>query len=179
MAVLTGGRTRNFVYGVLERPKVYNLVQRLAAVGGMHQVRDLFAELVDCQEYDAVLELGCGTGAWSVSRFNRFVRTDINERYFPSLAPRGVEFRTADAENLSDFGHGTFDLVYSFGLYHHLPDTAVVSSLKESLRVLRRGGGGSSCSTQSCRQALTTCRPGYCESSTAGNGCAGEIARRH
>jgi len=131
---------RNIFYRVLELPSAYNLVGRLSALGGVAQLRALFGEFIDAQEHDSVLELGCGTGAWPVSRYKRYVRTDINERYFPASTPPGVEFRKVDAANLSCFADGTFDLVYSAGLYHHLPDEAVIRSLRESARVLGEGG---------------------------------------
>lgn len=131
---------RNILYRVLELPNAYNLVTRLIGLGGMAEVRALFAEFLDAQEHKCILELGCGTGAWPATRYQRYIRTDINELYFPASAPPGVEFRKVDATNLSCFADGTFDLVYSAGLYHHLPDEAVVRSLQESARVLVEGG---------------------------------------
>jgi ubiquinone/menaquinone biosynthesis C-methylase UbiE len=130
----------NRIYQLLELRPVYNFVQRLARIGGTDQLQALFAEFVDSRPYDAVLELGCGTGLWSVTDFRRFVRTDINQSYFPASPPPGVEFRKADAADLSCFPDASFDLVYSMGLYHHLPNAAVIASLKESSRVLRKDG---------------------------------------
>lgn len=43
----------------------------------------------------------------------------------------------ADAENLP-FGKDTFDIVYSWGVLHHTPDTP--AALREAFRVLKRGG---------------------------------------
>jgi ubiquinone/menaquinone biosynthesis C-methylase UbiE len=43
----------------------------------------------------------------------------------------------ADAENLP-FDDGTFDLVYSWGVLHHTPDTS--AAFAEALRVLKPGG---------------------------------------
>jgi ubiquinone/menaquinone biosynthesis C-methylase UbiE len=47
------------------------------------------------------------------------------------------DLRVADAENLP-FENASFDLVYSWGVIHHTPDTA--RSAREILRVLRSGG---------------------------------------
>ena len=55
------------------------------------------------------------------------------------LALEGLEaeLRVADAESLP-FGDGEFDLVYSWGVIHHTPDTE--RALAEVRRVLRPGG---------------------------------------
>ena len=55
------------------------------------------------------------------------------------LALEGLEaeLRVADAESLP-FGDGEFDLVYSWGVIHHTPDTE--RALAEIRRVLRPGG---------------------------------------
>jgi SAM-dependent methyltransferase len=47
------------------------------------------------------------------------------------------ELRVADAENLP-FANNTFDVVYSYGVMHHSPDTA--QCVREAWRVLKTGG---------------------------------------
>lgn len=128
------------LYSFLERPRVYNAVQTLFRIGGNRQSKELFAELVNSRSYDSVLELGCGTGHWSVTRCRKYIRTDINDSYFPPSAECDAEYRMADATDLSEFSDNSFELVYSMGLYHHLPEEAVIASLRESARVLRPGG---------------------------------------
>jgi ubiquinone/menaquinone biosynthesis C-methylase UbiE len=55
------------------------------------------------------------------------------------IAAEGLasDLRVSDAENLP-FADGTFDLVYSWGVIHHTPDTP--RAAREILRVLRPGG---------------------------------------
>jgi ubiquinone/menaquinone biosynthesis C-methylase UbiE len=48
-----------------------------------------------------------------------------------------ADLRVADAENLP-FADNSFDLVYSYGVMHHSPDT--VRCIQEARRVLRPGG---------------------------------------
>jgi ubiquinone/menaquinone biosynthesis C-methylase UbiE len=51
--------------------------------------------------------------------------------------PDSYELMRADAENLP-FDDGAFDLVYSWGVLHHTPDTR--AAFAEALRVLKPGG---------------------------------------
>lgn len=94
-----------------------------------------------------VLEIGVGMGAdhaeWAKAQPRSLTGID--------LTPRAVEFtrtrlayeglsadvRVADAEKLP-FPDAAFDLVYSWGVLHHSPDTA--RALDEVRRVLRPGG---------------------------------------
>lgn len=93
-----------------------------------------------------VLEVGVGLG----TDFVRFVRAgaeatgvDLTEAAVAAvrerLALEGMEadLRVADAEELP-FGDGEFDLVYSWGVLHHTPNTR--RALAEVRRVLRPGG---------------------------------------
>jgi SAM-dependent methyltransferase len=93
-----------------------------------------------------VLEIGVGLGA----DHQRFAQAGA-DLYGVDLTPRAVEFarhrlavmglsshlQVGDAENL-DFPDDTFDLVYSWGVIHHSPDTA--RAAREILRVLKPGG---------------------------------------
>jgi ubiquinone/menaquinone biosynthesis C-methylase UbiE len=93
-----------------------------------------------------VLEVGVGLG----TDFVRFVRAgaeatgiDLTEaaaglvRKRLELEALDAEVRAADAEALP-FADGSFDLVYSWGVLHHTPDTR--KALDEVHRVLAPGG---------------------------------------
>jgi ubiquinone/menaquinone biosynthesis C-methylase UbiE len=94
-----------------------------------------------------VLEIGVGMGAdhleWAKARPRSLTGIDLTPRAIEFTRDRvelyglASDLRTGDAEDL-DFADNSFDLVYSWGVLHHSPDTA--RAVKEVLRVLRPGG---------------------------------------
>ena len=94
-----------------------------------------------------VLEIGVGMGAdhleWAKSRPRSLTGIDLTPRAVDLTRSRleifGFEsdLRVADAESLP-FGDEAFDIVYSWGVLHHSPDTG--RAVAEVYRVLRRGG---------------------------------------
>lgn len=94
-----------------------------------------------------VLEIGTGMGAdhlqWAMARPLSLVGIDLTERAVDftrqrlSLYGFKSDVRVADAERLP-FSDDSFDIVYSWGVLHHSPDTSV--AVAEVRRVLRPGG---------------------------------------
>lgn len=93
-----------------------------------------------------VLEIGVGMGADFVRWLRAGARAhgvDLTERAVELTRLRAAkegfhaEVREGDAENLPFEDH-TFDLVYSWGVLHHTPDTR--RAFAEATRVLRPGG---------------------------------------
>ena len=114
--------------------------------------RDRF-ELVagrDGWPYATALELGCGTGFFSLNLVSGGVIapdglavTDISPGMVKVAARNAkslgfeVDGRVADAERLP-FDDDSFDLVVGHAVLHHIPDVEL--SLREVLRVLKPGG---------------------------------------
>jgi SAM-dependent methyltransferase len=106
----------------------------------------LFADFGSGKERD-VLEIGVGMGSdhlqWARSHPNRLCGIDLTPRAIAwtreHLALHGLtsELEVGDAEALP-YEEETFDLVYSFGVLHHSPDTP--RAIEEVRRVLRPGG---------------------------------------
>jgi ubiquinone/menaquinone biosynthesis C-methylase UbiE len=94
-----------------------------------------------------VLEIGVGMGAdhveWAKSGPRSLTGVDLTQRAVDftrsRLALYGLSstVRTADAERLP-FADESFDIVYSWGVLHHTPDTP--RAIREVWRVLRPGG---------------------------------------
>lgn len=96
----------------------------------------------------SVLEIGVGMGSdhqlWAEQQPLRLCGVDLTERAIAFTSDRlalfsGLksELRRADAENLP-FPDASFDIVYSWGVLHHTPDTQ--KAFAEAARVLRPGG---------------------------------------
>ncbi len=93
-----------------------------------------------------VLEIGCGVGT-DLAQFAKHgaivTGVDLTEAAIALAKKRfkvtGLKgsFQTADAENLP-FRDETFDVVYSFGVIHHTPNTQ--RAVDEIRRVLKPGG---------------------------------------
>ena len=105
-----------------------------------------FARFADGHDQD-VLEVGVGMGAdhleWAKSRPRSLTGIDLTPRAI-SLTQNRLDsygltssLRCADAERLP-FPDETFDIVYSWGVLHHSPDTS--RAIREVFRVLRPGG---------------------------------------
>lgn len=93
------------------------------------------------KRFERALELGAGDGKQSVTLAGYCGALICTELDGKRLRPRGipnVECRVCDAEDLSVFPDGSFDLVYSSNLLEHLAHP--VRALEESKRVLKPGG---------------------------------------
>jgi ubiquinone/menaquinone biosynthesis C-methylase UbiE len=94
-----------------------------------------------------VLEIGVGMGAdhleWARRRPRRLVGLDLTSRAVEHTRSRlelygfAPEVEQGDAERLP-FSDASFDIVYSWGVLHHSPDTP--RAVREVARVLRPGG---------------------------------------
>lgn len=97
-----------------------------------------------------VLEIGVGMGAdhleWAKARPRTLTGIDLTQRAVDYTRTRlqlnafTPDVRTADAEQLP-FPDASFDIVYSWGVLHHSPDTP--RAIDEVWRVLRPGGRAS------------------------------------
>jgi len=128
--------------------------------------RDRFAAVAGTAgwPYGDVLEVGCGTGFFTLNLklagvIERAHVTDISpgmvEAARRNAAALGfeIEGRPADAERLP-YDDDTFDLVIGHAVIHHIPDVEL--AFREMLRVLRPGGRLVICGEPTRRAAAAT-----------------------
>ncbi|WP_028580528.1 class I SAM-dependent methyltransferase [Desulfogranum japonicum] len=106
----------------------------------------LFDKIASEFPHGKLLEIGCSMGNDTMQLARRGMKVtgiDITQTAIDLITERFLlfemsgDFQVADAENLP-FEDNTFDVVYSFGVLHHTPDT--VGAIEEARRVLRPNG---------------------------------------
>ena len=95
-------------------------------------------------EHSTVLDVGCGTGRWSVylsSKFSNVYAMDPSKAIYAAANLTkdisGIHLIKASAENIP-FEDNTFDLVISLGVLHHIPDTQ--KALTSVVKKVKKGG---------------------------------------
>jgi len=129
-----------WLYGLLDNPTVYQLVQHATAPG----YKRLFGRFLGSLRPEDVapsdhLDVGCGPESvlWDLGLLP--VGVDISVAYGAEWKRRGQRYVVASSTELP-FPDQTFGCVWSFGLFHHLNDDDLALTLKEMVRVCRVGG---------------------------------------
>ncbi len=105
---------------------------------------ELFSQLIEPRPGQSLLDMGCGSGAFTSRLHERHPTLKISgvdltptlikkaSRLFPDLA-----FNIGDIENLQQES-ASVDIITYFGVLHHFPDFTAVA--KEAHRLLKPGG---------------------------------------
>ena len=131
--------------------RVYDLFEPLILLGKQSEYDLTIFRLLELNEGDKVLDLGCGTGvltrmiadglnpekgglALGIDAAAKMIRVARKKRASPTCG-----FKVAAAEALP-FDNGFFDSVVSSLFFHHVPLDLKEKALLEAFRVLRPGG---------------------------------------
>jgi ubiquinone/menaquinone biosynthesis C-methylase UbiE len=129
----------------------YDLRVGLMLLGQTRKLRTLPLDLAGIRTGDRVLDVGCGTGDLAIAAARRAGQgaTVVGIDASPEMvevarekarkARRAVRFQVEAVEALT-FDNGSFDVVLSSLMMHHLPADLKLRALAEIRRVLRPGG---------------------------------------
>lgn len=129
----------------------YDLLVSALTFGMEGRFREKQLSLARLQPGERVLDVGCGTGTLAIAAKRHVGPTGAVTGVDPAAemiaraigkatrAGADVTFRTAAAEELP-FAAGTFDVVLSSLMLHHLPKETRRAGVLEMRRVLRPGG---------------------------------------
>lgn len=127
-------------YQVLEHPSVYRLAQWILAPGDKFTLhRHMRRLLGTLPEGKRLLDLGCGPDSWLLRQHLAPTGLDVSRAYVAEFARKGHPGVVASADALP-FSPASFDGIWSVGLFHHLPDEAVLRVMAECAAVCRPGG---------------------------------------
>ncbi len=119
---------------IWEIPFFYKLLQT-TLVGGGHKVMKQFLIKRVPKSARTILDQGCGTGEYSLLFGNKYTGLDNNRKdieYANKTYPG--KFIVGNAAQMSVLKDNSFDVVFSVGLFHHLPDTPAKQAIKEARR---------------------------------------------
>jgi ubiquinone/menaquinone biosynthesis C-methylase UbiE len=119
--------------------------------GKLRALRQRACDLAAIQAGEAVLDVGCGTGTLALEVYRRVGGTghvagvDPGPRQIARARAKmkragfHIDFQIGVIEQLG-FADGSFDVVLSTLIMHHLPDDVKCQGLSEIIRVLKPGG---------------------------------------
>lgn len=129
----------------------YDLLVSTITFGFERRFREKQLQFAKLQTGERVLDVGCGTGTLAIAAKQHVgangavtgvdPAAEMVERATLKANRAGVDvaFRTAAAEELP-FANGTFDVVLSSLMLHHLPYETRRAGVQEMRRVLKPGG---------------------------------------
>jgi SAM-dependent methyltransferase len=128
------------IHRVLEIPFVYRVSQFVLAPGMDRIVAARLSRIfATIPRPLRVLDVGCGPSSWLWKLGIKPIGLDLCHAYTERFRAKENDAVTASAVSLP-FLAGSFDLVFSYALLHHLPEPLAQQAVEEILRVTRPKG---------------------------------------
>ena len=128
------------IHKILEIPLVYRVSQFVLAPGMDRIVTARLARMfARLPRPERVLDVGCGPSSWLWKLGMKPIGLDLCHSYTVRFRANGSYSVNASAVNLP-FPANYFDVVFSYGLLHHLPEQLARETVGEILRVTRPNG---------------------------------------
>ena len=128
------------IYRLLEYPRVYNICTYLLAPGSEKDLHDKIQLIIsELPTANCLLDVGCGPSSWLWHENLHPVGLDISWSYTSAFLSHGELAVNASADRLP-FSDGSFNGVWSIGLFHHVPDPVAKEAIGECMRVTAPGG---------------------------------------
>ena len=136
---------------LIRRAHSYDFLSNIMTLGQINRLRKMTIDLASLKPGEAILDVGCGTGAVTIPAGQRVGVSGKAAGIDPSpemidvarqkAASKGldIDLRIGVIEDLP-FPNDSFDVVTSSLMMHHLPDNLKVKGLAEIYRVLKPGG---------------------------------------
>ena len=129
-----------FIEKLLDRPGFYSLVQNLLAYGANDLVLGYIKRLrANLPASSHILDIGCGPRSWLWQVGEHPIGLDLTYSYCQAFHGHTEPAVMGSAGRLP-FPTGSFEEVWSVGMFHHLPDSLARQALEEMLRVCRVNG---------------------------------------
>ena len=150
----------------------YDLITNLISLGRIGAIHRETLSLTNLRPGDAVLDIGCGTGAL-VLEAERIVGSDgmvagvdvepamvVQAMRRASGKQRGARFEIASIEQIP-YADDTFDVAFSTLMYHHLTEVQKEAGFVELKRVLKPDGRLVVVDINPTRRNILTSLPGH------------------
>lgn len=125
-----------FLYKILEKPAVNDLVQRILSIG-RKQAYEETENIIRKHAKGLILDVGCGTGRYSHLFEENLVGLDISSAYLLSIMSDKNNYVCSSCAAMP-LKEDVFDFAFCVGLFHHIDDNLFDKTLSEFIRCVKK-----------------------------------------
>lgn len=124
------------MYKLLNRPFIYNILQRTASIGRIKAIKFLEDKISE-EAHGRVCDIGCGTGRYAPYAGGQYYGIDIDIKYLIAAKQKQEYYICCDGSFLP-FKENVFNFVFSVGFFHHINNDQTEKTLIEIKRIINR-----------------------------------------